>query len=141
MAPLKIFVSPARHYLRAQAIRSSPATQFSPRPFSQTSLSPYPRKDSQDRESIDTEATEYSKSGTDDGAARQEEAAFDPNNTDPEQEKKVAGEGQGEGNPLDVSPANPDVSQQRGKTEGGAENSGNERRSSGGGSPKKSGTQ
>jgi len=53
----------------------------------------YPRKNAQDRESIDTEATEYTKSGTDDGAAQQEEAAFDPKQTRPEQEKKTAGEG------------------------------------------------
>ena len=53
----------------------------------------YPRKNAQDRESIDTEATEYTKSGTDDGAARQEDAAFDPKQTRPEQEKNTAGEG------------------------------------------------
>lgn len=54
----------------------------------------YPRKDSQDKDSINTEATEYSKSGTDDASAKQEEAAFDPSTTDPKEEKKVAGEGQ-----------------------------------------------
>jgi len=53
----------------------------------------YPRKNAQDRESINTEATEYTKSGTDDGAAKQEEAAFDPRQTRPEQEKNTAGEG------------------------------------------------
>jgi hypothetical protein len=61
--------------------------------FSQTPLSRSPRKDSQDKDSINTEATEYSKSGTDDGAARQEEAAFDPSKTDPQKEKDTAGEG------------------------------------------------
>ena len=66
----------------------------SARQFSLTSTSRYPRKDSQDRDSINTEATEYSKSGTDDGAARQEEAAFDPGNTKPEEELKKAGEGE-----------------------------------------------
>lgn len=47
-------------------------------------------------------------------------------------------------NPLDVSPANPDVSQQRGQTEGGAQNScsssdseSDRERSSGGSSPSK----
>jgi hypothetical protein len=59
----------------------------------QTSLLRLPRKDSQDKDSINTEATEYTKSGTDDGAAAQEEAAFDPNNTSPEGEMKKAGEG------------------------------------------------
>ena len=47
-------------------------------------------------------------------------------------------------NPLEVSPANPEVSKPRGDTEGGAENSSassgttsDRRRSSGGGSPSK----
>ena len=47
-------------------------------------------------------------------------------------------------NPLDVSPANPEVSKQRGATEGGAENSSSSsssesdrKRSSGGSSPSK----
>ena len=51
-----------------------------------------PRKDSQNRESMNTEATEYSKSATDDEAARHDEAAFDPNLTDPETQKKKAGD-------------------------------------------------
>lgn len=42
---------------------------------------------------MNTEATEYSKSGTDDAAARQEDAAFDPDKTDPEEQKDTAGEG------------------------------------------------
>lgn len=53
----------------------------------------YPRKTSQDKDSIEAESTEYSKSGTDDGAACQEQAAFDPNLTDPAAEKEKAGEG------------------------------------------------
>jgi len=46
---------------------------------------------------------------------------------------------QGSGNPLDVSPANPEVSKQRGTTEGGSENAGGEGMRSGSGSPKKNG--
>jgi len=48
---------------------------------------------------------------------------------------------QGKGNPLDVSPANPEVSKQGGgEANGGAENSGLEGKSqSGGGSPNKAG--
>ena len=42
---------------------------------------------------MNTEATEYSKSGTDDEAARREDAAFDPNMTDPQKQKDKAGEG------------------------------------------------
>ena len=157
------------------------------RQFSQTLSFALPRKDSQDKDSINTEATEYSKSATDDEGAKQEEAAFNPDITDPQQEKDKAGEGTGEGtvsksslhlrpdhpkafesswilyslymfprsstnaaslqdtnNPLDVSPANPEVSKQRGETEGGAENSSSSsnteserERSSGGSSPSK----
>lgn len=52
----------------------------------------YPRKDSQDKDSINTEATEYSKSATDDESARQEDAAFNPDITDPQESKEKAGE-------------------------------------------------
>ena len=67
------------------------------RPLSQSTHFSYPRKDAQDKDSINTEATEYSKSGTDDEGARQEDAAFDPNVTDPQDQKDVAGkDGNGE---------------------------------------------
>lgn len=66
---------------------------YTRRPLSQTTRSQLPRKDSQDRNSINTEATEYTKSGTDDQAAQQEEAAFDPSKTSPEEQKAKAGEG------------------------------------------------
>ena len=65
--------------------------------FSQSAQAAYPRKDSQDKDSINTEATEYSKSATDDEGARQEDAAFDPNVTDPQEQKDIAGKGTGEG--------------------------------------------
>lgn len=42
------------------------------------------------------------------------------------------------GNPLEVSPANPEVSKQRGQQEGGAEK-GARKKQSGGGSPNKAG--
>lgn len=66
---------------------------FQHRSFSQAPIFQFPRKDSQDRNSINTEATEYTKSGTDDQAAKQEEAAFDPSKTSPEEQKDKAGEG------------------------------------------------
>ena len=53
----------------------------------------YPRKDTQDRESINTDATEYSKSGSDDNAAQQDRAAFEPGRTDPEEAMHEAGKG------------------------------------------------
>lgn len=68
-------------------------TPYAQKQFSQSSRLNYPRKDSQDKDSINREPTEYSKSGTDDGAAGQEEAAFDPSITDPGEEKEKAGEG------------------------------------------------
>ena len=120
-----------------------PQSPHSVRPFHAAPATRFPRKDSQHKDSINTEATEYSKSGTDDAAARQEEAAFDPSQTDPGAEKQTAGEGTGSGgNPLDVSPANQDISKPRGDQEGGAESSpvgGREgrERASGGGSPAK----
>ncbi|TVY85311.1 hypothetical protein LSUE1_G000208 [Lachnellula suecica] len=63
------------------------------RRFSQQPYMRYPRKDSQDKDSINTEATEYTKSGTDDQSARNEDAAFNPDVTSPESEKNVAGKG------------------------------------------------
>ena len=59
------------------------------RPFSQTPLS-LARKDTQDKDSLKPEPNEYSKSGSDDAAAAVEGAAFDPNQTRPEQEHASA---------------------------------------------------
>ncbi len=90
MSPTSLFRLATRQPLH---LRFSPTPIRAIKPFSHTPLSRFPRKDSQDRNSINTEATEYSKSGTDDGAARQEEAAFDPDVTDPAEEEERAGEG------------------------------------------------
>ena len=46
---------------------------------------------------MNTEATEYSKSATDDEGARQEDAAFNPDITDPQAQKDKAGERTGGG--------------------------------------------
>ncbi|KAI4126811.1 MAG: hypothetical protein LQ338_003570, partial [Usnochroma carphineum] len=105
----------------------------------------YPRKGSQDKDSLQPEATEYSKSATDDEAARHEDTAFDPDVTGPgEQKDKIGAETGASNNPLEISPANHEVSKPRSNTEGGPENSSassgttNAReRASGGGSPKK----
>lgn len=72
-----------------------------------------------DREKINTDADEYSQSGTDDATARNEQAAFDPNITDPQEAKEKAGEGN-EVNPLEASPANPDLSRGTAEEQGGA---------------------
>ena len=60
-------------------------------PISHTTSLRHPRKDSQDKDSINTEATEYSKSGTDDESARQEDTAFDPGVTEPGHQKDKVG--------------------------------------------------
>jgi hypothetical protein len=108
-----------------------------PRPFTTTSPATYPRKHAQDRDSLKPESTEYSKSGTDDAAAQNPDAAFNPKKTRPEEETAAAGEG-GEGNPLDVSPGNEKVSRPRGSEEGGAQK-GVRKGASGGGSAPKAG--
>ncbi|MCJ1395649.1 hypothetical protein MMC18_008854 [Xylographa bjoerkii] len=117
-----------------------PRPSLSLRPFSTTPRALYPRADSQDKDSMNTEAQEYAKSGTDVDAANQDSAAFDPSKTDPMEQKEEAGKGKGDAsNPLEVSPANPEVSKQRPEQEGGSERatgSGRER-TSGGGSPAK----
>lgn len=51
-----------------------------------TATRSYARKDSQDKDSIVTESTEYSKSGSDSKAAH-EEAAFSRDKTRPEEQK------------------------------------------------------
>ncbi|KAH0364946.1 hypothetical protein KCU65_g6445, partial [Aureobasidium melanogenum] len=107
------------------------------------------RKDAQSKDSLKPEPNEYSKSGSDDEAARVEQTAFDPNKTSPEEqhdsaESESAQLGQAS-NPLNVSPANQEVSQPRGSTEGGHEGSAasssdsasDRSRSSGSGSPSK----
>ncbi|KAL8674582.1 MAG: hypothetical protein Q9168_001025 [Polycauliona sp. 1 TL-2023] len=139
-----------RQLVRASYKRRTPSVQTTSTPsncrsLSQTTSLNYPRKDSQDKDSINTEATEYSKSGTDDASARQEDTAFDPNVTDPGQQKdKVGNETGASDNPLEVSPANHEISQPRHEREGGSQNSSSSsgttsgrERSSGGGSPKK----
>ncbi|TVY48936.1 hypothetical protein LOCC1_G001382 [Lachnellula occidentalis] len=126
--------------LRLAGIR---VPQTSTRHFSQRCSSQYPRKDSQNKDDLKPESTEYSKTGTDDQSAQNEDAAFNPDITSPEAEKKVAGkgnEGETNGNPLDASPADKDISQQSGGQDGGAENSGGgSGMQSGFGSPQKNG--
>ena len=67
------------------------------------------QKDAQlDREKMNTESNEGSKTGTDASSASQEEAAYNPNITQPQSEKEEAGKGN-EHNPLDASGANPEL--------------------------------
>lgn len=84
-------------HTRIASIRQQPRPEIclvvpsEKRNFSRLTWLALPRKDSQDRESIDRESTEYSKSGTDDEAAGLDQAAFDPNTTEPGAEKNAAG--------------------------------------------------
>lgn len=48
------------------------------------------RKDGQDKDSLKPEPNEYSKSGSDDEAARVEDTAFNPNKTTPEEQHDSA---------------------------------------------------
>lgn len=69
---------------RRQALRTplSRPTQTI-RPFSST-IRFAARKDAQGKDDLKPEPNEYSKSGSDDAAARVEETAFDPDKTSPE---------------------------------------------------------
>ncbi|KIW78354.1 hypothetical protein Z517_08189 [Fonsecaea pedrosoi CBS 271.37] len=123
---------PRRHLLcLARPFRPATTTSSRLRPMSTTAprvlaahqdpdRHPHPQRDAQmDREKMNPEANEYSKSGTDDASAANEEAAFNPDITDPQEAKKKAGEGN-QVNPLDASPANPDISRGTAEEEGGA---------------------
>ncbi len=91
-APSHTRIASVKASIRSHAKAFTPYTH---RQFSQSTLLEYPRKDTQDKDSINTEATEYSKSATDDEGARQEDAAFDPDITDPQEAKDVAGKNRG----------------------------------------------
>ncbi|KAJ9608355.1 hypothetical protein H2200_007343 [Cladophialophora chaetospira] len=72
-----------------------------------------------DREKIDRDPNEYSKSGTDESSAQNDEAAFGTNNPKPEDAKEKAGEGNTV-NPLDGSPANQEISSGTSEVSGGS---------------------
>ncbi|KAL8693930.1 MAG: hypothetical protein Q9218_001344 [Villophora microphyllina] len=83
---------PARLPLQRSILRRQPFTPPHHRSLSQSTRLAYPRKDSQDKDSLKPEATEYSKSGTDDASARQEDTAFDPSTTNPQDQKDKVGD-------------------------------------------------
>jgi len=107
----------------------------------------YARKDTQDRESMNVDPNEYSKSGGDGATARTSDVAFSRSETRPEEAIKEAGketEGTDQSNPLDGSPANTDLGKPTKPTkEGSQAEDGNgesgRARSSGGGSAPKNG--
>nr|OQO31815.1 hypothetical protein B0A51_00717 [Rachicladosporium sp. CCFEE 5018] len=99
------------------------AARRSTRPMSQSArLAAH--KDAQDKDSMKVEPNEYTKSGSDPGAAAVEDAAFSRDKTRPEEQHAAAEKESGkDGNPLDVSPANQEVSKPRHAQEGGSEGS------------------
>ncbi|KAK4635354.1 hypothetical protein CLAFUW4_02279 [Fulvia fulva] len=121
---------------------------LSTRSFTSTSIRPNDKQNMMDKDSINTDSREYSKTGGDDSTAATEDAAFNPNKTSPEEEHATASRESGgeSNNPLNVSPANKEISDPNNQQKGGATGSpsetgqgGGRERSSGGGSPKKSG--
>lgn len=92
-----------------QLKRTAPRASVTARAFHATTAPQLPYKDSQDRESLKPGSTEYTKSGRDDDASKNPDAAFNPNKTRPETEGATAGAGT-QGNPLDASGANQELS-------------------------------
>lgn len=95
-------------------------------------------KDDMDRESFKPKTHEYTQSGTDEEVAAKDDAAFNPNKTDPETEKKAAA-AESNGNPLDESPADKDFAE-AGKSSAEDKTHGEQKtQASGGGSAPKKG--
>ncbi|KAH7069693.1 hypothetical protein BKA63DRAFT_87792 [Paraphoma chrysanthemicola] len=125
---------PARTLQRVQ--RFTRASTINARFLSTTRPTRFPAKDTQDKDSLNPQSTEYSKSGTDDAAASSD-AAFNPNTTSPEAAERTAENEEG-GNSLNVSPGNEKVSRPNSPGVGG--NGGApDKKASGGGSPNKAG--
>ncbi|KAI9735164.1 MAG: hypothetical protein M1834_001752 [Cirrosporium novae-zelandiae] len=108
-------------------LNSRPNCLQIPRALHTTATCSYPRKDSQSKDSLKTETTEYTQSSTSgDQEAAHQKPAFDPSQTSPEEQLDTAGKEKpkkGEVNPLEASPANKDISEPRDQTEGGAQSS------------------
>ncbi|RYO97050.1 hypothetical protein DL765_011348 [Monosporascus sp. GIB2] len=146
MAPLRTILTRAAR--TAAAPRSfPPAPSPSSLPASrallhQSAAARAPYKDDMDRESLKPKAHENTQSGTDDQAAQNEDAAFNPGKTSPESERAAAGTANNPNtNPLEESPANQGFA---GNTTGAKEDQrrgggGNHQKPSGGGDTPKSG--
>ncbi|CAJ2504860.1 Uu.00g122540.m01.CDS01 [Anthostomella pinea] len=105
------------------------------RPIHQSAALQLPYKDDQDRNSLKPRAHEYTGSGTDEGTAANEDAAFNPDKTSPEAAKETAGKGN-DTNPLEVSPANPDTAKAGRGKEDDRPHGGQSKASRGGDAPK-----
>jgi hypothetical protein len=122
----------------ARALRRATITPTIVRPrFLSTTPTRLAQKDAQDKDSLKPRSTEYSKSGSDDGAAHSD-AAFDPNQTSPEEaEASAEKEAGGKDNSMNVSPGNKEISEPNDASVGNG--SAPEKKSSGGGSAPKNG--
>lgn len=136
----KPIINMLRTLLPRHLPRTRPTTITLARPLS-TTTPLAARKGAEDKDSLQPSRSEQSLTGTDNAAAANEDAAFNPNKTRPEEEVDTAGKNKKDnphgGNPLDVSPGNQEVSQP--KPGEGREVKGKERGPSGGGSAPKSG--
>ena len=127
---------------RIQPARALQRASFTPaivRPrFLSSTSTRFAQKDAQDKDSLKPQSTEYSKSGSDDGAAHSD-AAFNPSKTSPEEAEATAEcEAGGKDNSLNASPANQGISEPNSPGVGG--NGGApDKKSSGGGSAPKNG--
>jgi|TARA_R110002003_G_scaffold3_16_gene92 hypothetical protein len=106
--------------------------------FSTTTPSRFPAKNTQDKDSLNPQSTEYAKSGSDDAAASSD-AAFNPNKTSPEEAERTAENEEG-GNSLKVSPGNEKVSRPNSPGVGGNGGAPDKKESGGGGAPKAGGS-
>lgn len=119
MSLLRVFL--ARPVRSTRLAASDPVRFASAQAQSGTNHPNTQREAQEDREKIDTQSNEYSKSGTDVTSADQEKTAFDPNSpNDPDEARKEAGKGN-QINPLDASPANPELSGGTSEVSGGAD--------------------
>jgi len=93
----------------------------------------------QDKDTLKPTSSEYSKSGSDDGAAHTD-TAFNPSQTRPAEEKASAERQAGsKGNSLGASPANKDISEPNAPNAGGTGGA-PDKKSSGAGSAPKNGS-
>ncbi|KAI0888033.1 uncharacterized protein GGS22DRAFT_92601 [Annulohypoxylon maeteangense] len=129
-----------RTALRARSthLPSTPGRLAAIRQIHPSSALRAPYKDDMDRESFKPKSHEYTQSGTDEEVATKQDAAFNPNKTDPETEKNAAAE-ESNGNPLEQSPANKSFAEAgKGKEEDKSHGGRKKKASGGGGAPKNS---
>lgn len=93
-------------------------------------------KGAEDKDTLKPTSSEYSKSGSDDGAAHTD-TAFDPSQTRPaEEEASAERQAQSKDNSLSASPANKDISQPNSRGVGGNGGSPAKKQSGAGSAPK-----